>query len=76
PARGPAEILVRPEQIALARDPDGPHEVVERSYFGADQLVELRLAGGPRARARVSPWHDFAPGDRVAATVYGPVVAF
>jgi iron(III) transport system ATP-binding protein len=76
PVIGSCEILLRPEQIALARDPMGLHEVADCSYFGADQVVELRLAGGARARARVPAWQDFAPGDRVAATVQSPVVAF
>ncbi len=76
PARGAVEVLVRPELIALTPDPRAPHQVTERSYYGADQLVELRLAGGARARARVPAWHDFAPGDRVATAVHGPVVAF
>ncbi len=76
PARGPVEVLVRPEFIALTPDPASPHEVAERSYYGADQMVEVRLAGGARAHARVPAWHDFAPGDRVATEVRVPVVAF
>jgi iron(III) transport system ATP-binding protein len=76
PARGPVAVLVRPEAISLTPDPDGPHEVLERSYFGADQLVELRLAAGPLVRARAPAWLDLAPGDRVRAEVRGAVVAF
>ncbi|MFV9504889.1 MAG: ABC transporter ATP-binding protein [Oscillochloridaceae bacterium umkhey_bin13] len=76
PLRGISEVLVRPEQISLEPQSDGPHLVAERNYFGADQVVELRLADGSCVRARLPAWHNFTPGDRVTARVRGSVVAF
>ncbi len=76
PAHGPVELLVRPELVALTPDQDAPHTVVECSYFGADQMVELQLAGGPRVYARVAAGLDLAPGDRARAEVRGEAVAF
>lgn len=76
PAHGSVEVLLRPELITLVPDPAGPHTVVERSYFGADQLIELRLAGGAALRARLPTWLDLAAGECVRVEVRGAVVAF
>ena len=76
---GPAEILIRPEQIALgpADAPDGiAAQVVEVSYFGHDALVRLALDGGEVVTARPPGYAAPRPGDRVTLAVHGPIHAF
>ena len=75
-ARGPVDVLVRPESLAIGLH--GPAsatdaEVVSRQFYGHDQLVELRLPSGRLIRSRrlgFPPWH---PGDRVRVWIEGPV---
>jgi len=76
PAHGPVELLIRPEAVALRPDPAAPNIVVEASYFGADQVVDLRLPDGAPLRARLPAAQAYAQGDRVVVAVAGPVVAF
>ncbi|HEX5367460.1 MAG TPA: ABC transporter ATP-binding protein [Acidimicrobiales bacterium] len=86
PLRGPVEVVIRPESVAIGpahppvagEGPDVPDgavkaTVVGRSYYGHDQLVRLELASGLRLRSRgpgTTPWHR---GDEVRAWVTGPV---
>ena len=73
---GPVDVLIRPESIAIGiNGPDGAAEaeVVDRRFFGHDQLVELRLRSGQTVRSRrlgFPAWHS---GDRVRAWIDGPV---
>jgi iron(III) transport system ATP-binding protein len=86
-AAGPAEVLIRPEQIvlgvpehtAVAHDTaaEGTTATVLRvSYFGHDALVTLRLNSGERLSARTGG--DVLPqaGTTVTVTVRGAVQAF
>jgi iron(III) transport system ATP-binding protein len=79
---GPVDLLVRPEQILLAAGPDAPGvraSVVDVTFYGHDASVLLRLSGGEeagvlsaRVAGHVTPW----PGQQVALTVEGDVVAY
>jgi iron(III) transport system ATP-binding protein len=73
---GPAEILVRPEQIQLGTTGISAR-VTDVSYFGHDAAVRLDLLpGGPTVTARVHG-HDLpAPGTEVRLTVTGDVPTF
>jgi iron(III) transport system ATP-binding protein len=72
---GPVDVLIRPESIAIGMR--GPAEavqaeVIDRRFYGHDQLVQLQLRSGRRVRARcfgLPAWH---PGDRVRVWVDGP----
>jgi len=72
---GPVDVLVRPESIAIGLS--GPPEataaeVVDRRYYGHDQLLHLRLPSGQVVRSRrfgFPAWHE---GDRVKAWIEGP----
>jgi iron(III) transport system ATP-binding protein len=75
-AHGPVELLLRPEAIELLPDPSSPHTVVERTFFGHDQLVEVWLADGLTVQARTLPWVDAEPGRHVRLMVREPLVAF
>jgi len=76
---GDVQLVVRPESIAIghrpSRDADARAVVVGRSFYGHDQLVELRLPSGRRLRSRrlgFPAWHE---GDHVRVWVDGPVTA-
>ncbi|MFN8635684.1 MAG: ABC transporter ATP-binding protein [Chloroflexota bacterium] len=76
---GPAQILVRPEQIAiLAPDTNGTPvaRVQAVSYFGHDALVRLELPDGTLVTARPSGLDAPRTGQSVAVSVRGPVHAF
>ncbi len=76
PQRGPVNVLIRPEAIELIADEQAPHQIVERSYFGANVRFDVRLSDGTLLSARLAPWHDLSVGVRVQVHVRGPLVAF
>mgnify|MGYP000678055570 CR=1 FL=1 len=67
--RMPDGTLVRPEDIELAPEPDGPDVVTNVEYYGHDQAVDVRLPSGHQVRARLGTSVAFAVGDRVRVTV-------
>ncbi len=72
---GPVEVMLRPEDIALSHSGSGPAEIIEREYFGHDQLVTVRLASGTRLHSRMlGSAGEFAPGQRVSLRVRGEVM--
>jgi iron(III) transport system ATP-binding protein len=79
---GDVEVIVRPEAIVLttgASDggaaPDGAvaARVVQRSYYGHDQVVLLELASGRRVRSRSRGAERWSVDDPVMVRVCGPV---
>jgi iron(III) transport system ATP-binding protein len=76
--RGPAEVLVRPESVSLALGGRGRLEgrVIEREFFGHDQLVHVELPSGVRVPSRSLSHPVWHPGDRVTVQVDGPVNVF
>jgi len=74
---GPVDVLLRPESVnieALGAPRDARDAlVVEREYYGHDQLVVLELEDGMRVRSRRPGYPAWHPGDRVKAWVDGPV---
>jgi iron(III) transport system ATP-binding protein len=81
-AAGDAEVLVRPESVGLSYGPGagGRTEleavVVEREFFGHDQLVHVELPSGRRLRSRSLSYPVWHPGDRVRVQLDGPVNVF
>jgi iron(III) transport system ATP-binding protein len=83
-ADGPAELMLRPEQIRLdgaLNDTSGIGAQVETvAFYGHDAMVRLRLTGatGPTPTVSARVFSQSAPqaGDRVCLHVEGPVVAF
>jgi iron(III) transport system ATP-binding protein len=84
--RGAVEVMVRPEQIRMAR-PRQLHggspatvtaDVLRHSYHGPDTVVTLRLEEHPEAivKARTFDPDAPAPGELVELSVVGPVVVF
>jgi len=74
---GRVDVLLRPESVnieVLGAPRDALDAVVvEREYFGHDQLVVLELEDGMRVRSRRPGYPAWHPGDRVKAWVDGPV---
>ena len=78
---GAVDVVVRPEllSISAANGSDGaggagvPARVVDRSYFGHDQVVELQLRSGEHVRSRSVGTTRWQPGDEVRVAVSGPV---
>jgi iron(III) transport system ATP-binding protein len=84
PAGGPAQVLVRPEQIVLldatAGGPAGGLEgtVESYEYFGHDAVVRVRPGSAdlPDLVVRVTGGRPVEPGRRVGLSVQGGVVAW
>jgi iron(III) transport system ATP-binding protein len=74
-AEGEVEVIIRPEAVRLLADPHGLSRVVEREFYGHDQLVTLELPDGRRLLSRTTTNPLFHPGDRVTVEV-DEVLAF
>jgi iron(III) transport system ATP-binding protein len=77
--RGPADLVVRPESVAVGAGPsprglEGEEGVVvERTFYGHDQLVRVELTSGLQIRSRRLGFPAWHPGDRVKVWIDGPV---
>ena len=72
PVTGPADLLLRPEDLAVDVGDDGVIELVE--YYGHDAMVLIRLHDGTAVRARTGTDLPFVRGDRVGVNYDGPGV--
>lgn len=83
---GPVEVMIRPEQIRLARRngasaADGRSvtaQVIDHAYYGPDTVVRLAVDGSPQliVKARTFDHEIPATGEAVELAVFGPVVVF
>ena len=73
---GPADVLIRPEALQLTEDQGGQAVQVGRSFFGHDQMINLRFDSGLRLSSRVGPTFTFRRGARVRVQLNGDVLAF
>ncbi len=76
PTHGPVDILVRPEMLLLQPDPQGAGRVEQITFFGHDQLLQLRLDDGLHLQARTLMRLDLNPSVPVQIGVQGPVMAY
>ena len=67
---GPAELLLRPEDIRVEDGDDGVVELVE--YYGHDAMVQVRLDDDTSIRVRTGADLTHQRGDRVGVTYVGP----
>ncbi|MFQ5795795.1 MAG: ABC transporter ATP-binding protein [Candidatus Bipolaricaulia bacterium] len=77
--KGSVDIVLRPEDLQLIADETGPGEVVDREFYGHDQMVTVRLVdSGMLLHVRLGPGPDgsFQGGDRVAIRVRRKPVIF
>lgn len=66
---GPVEVMIRPETVQFEPDPAGRATVIDREFFGHDQLVTLRLDDGWVLRSRTGPIPGLRRDQRVRITV-------
>ncbi|MEE3185926.1 MAG: ABC transporter ATP-binding protein [Actinomycetota bacterium] len=67
-ARGPVDIVVRPEQLSLEVGDQATVQLVE--YYGHETMIFVTL-GGEQLRVRCEPSAPFTRGDRVQVTFTG-----
>jgi iron(III) transport system ATP-binding protein len=76
---GSVQVVIRPESVAIGHSADvrdaAEAVVLERSFYGHDQLVHLELGSGLRLRSRRLGFPSWHPGDRVRVWLDGPVNA-
>jgi iron(III) transport system ATP-binding protein len=73
---GPVEVMVRPESLALSAEAGEPAEIVSTEYYGHDQAVTVRLAGGSTLRVRLLSGEDFSPGQSLGLRLRGQAIVF
>lgn len=73
---GPVNVLIRPEALQLTPDQGGQASQVGRSFFGHDQMIEVKFDSGLRISSRVGPTFTFVPGGRVRVQLSGDALAF
>ncbi len=66
---GPVRVMIRPEAVRLSPSPEGAATVIDRSFFGHDQLVTVRLPDGTLLRSRSGPELILAKDDPVDVSV-------
>jgi iron(III) transport system ATP-binding protein len=70
PIAGPAELMLRPEDLKVASGTGATVEFVE--YYGHDAMVQILLASGTSVRVRTHAEESFTRGDEVAVSYCGP----
>ena len=68
-------VVIRPEDVLL-REQGTPAEVCGHEFYGHDQMLHVRLAGGEELRVRVGPGEEFGRLDRVALQLRRPPAVF
>ena len=68
-------VVIRPEDVLL-REQGTPAEVCGHEFYGHDQMLHVRLAGGEKLRVRVGPGEEFGRLDRVALQLRRPPAVF
>ena len=75
PIAGPAELVVRPEDLKISSGTGGTVEFVE--YYGHDAMVQVLLTSGTSVRVRTHAEETFTRSDQVAVSYCGPgAIAF
>ena len=69
-----AEVMIRPEWISPHLAPEGKGRIVDRVFYGHDQLVEIELPGGHRVEALVPTANRMGVGDRVDIEVIDSII--
>ncbi|MCZ6707483.1 MAG: ABC transporter ATP-binding protein [Chloroflexi bacterium] len=71
------DVLVRPESVRLKpSDDNDAAQVIEREFYGHDQVLLVRLPSGNTLRVRLGPAERYGPGDRVTASIAGHATIF
>lgn len=77
-AKAQTKILIRPESLQLVKeDSESPTgEVMDREYYGHDQMILVQMPSGQILRCRCSPNTPVEKGDRVSLSIRTPVSLF
>ena len=78
-ASGPVDVMIRPESLRLTPPGEATPAnatVLNRLFFGHDQVMKLKLDSGLVVRARLGTYGGIRPGDRVHVGVRGAVLTF
>ncbi len=77
PQQGEVELMFRPEDLILTPDEQGPGEIIERTYFGHDQMLKIRLDSSTILRSRlVGCCRGMHEGHRVRVHIETPIMAY
>ena len=68
-------VVIRPEDVLLAES-GVPAEVCDREFYGHDQVLHVRVAGGAELRVRVGPGEEYGRLERVALRLRRPPLVF
>lgn len=71
---GPVRVMVRPEWIIPTPDPTGNSVVIDREYFGHDQMLLIERPDGSTVTCRVGARPNLLTGDRVSLSIDEAVV--
>jgi len=74
PSGSPAQVMIRPEWISPRVSTDGSGRVIDREFYGHDQLVEIELPGGETVEALVPTANRIQVGDRVDIDIVDAIV--
>ncbi len=75
--QGEVEIMFRPEDLLLTADDNGPGEIIERTYFGHDQMLKIRMNSQTLLKSRlVGCCRGLHEGQRVRVHLETPVMAY
>lgn len=69
-----AQVMIRPEWISPRVTTNGFGKVVDKEFYGHDQLVEIELAQGQHVDALVPTTNRIAVGDRVDIEIVDAIV--
>ncbi len=76
-SQGEVEVMFRPEELEVIADEAGPAEIIEREYFGHNQLLRVRLASGREVHSRLlGSAGDFYAGQKVGVRAAGNGVVY
>ena len=75
---GTVQVIIRPEMVQVheATESDAHGVVVEREFYGHDQVVVVQLSSGHLVRSRCGPEVTAQRGENVRLSVLAPVSAF
>ena len=73
-ADGPVEVMIRPEWIIPTPAAEGEATVIDREYYGHDQMLLIELPDGRRVQARIGPRPVLDRGDTVDLSFEDAVV--
>jgi iron(III) transport system ATP-binding protein len=74
--QGPCTLMIRPEQLGLSPDPAGSAVIEGRTYYGHDQINDVRLRDGSLLMVRTRPRSDLVRGQQVRIDALVPLVAW